>query len=78
MKSKGDIGRYVKKGFFDPLLIVKVFERIKPEQEVKAQQTAEWIGVLNQRFENNIGKLHMQPQDIFAQIQGAINKKNFN
>jgi len=31
MASKGDVGKYVKKGFFDPLLIVKVFEQIKPE-----------------------------------------------
>jgi len=31
MSTKGDIGKYVKKGFFDPLLIVKVFEQIKPE-----------------------------------------------
>ena len=76
--ERQDIKCRVKRGFFDPQLVEMVFREENPEQEVKNRQTLYWIECLQQRFEDNVGTLHIPPEQIFDQIKTVFEKKQFN
>lgn len=48
-------------GFFDPNLVEEVFKDVHPDKSVQDQQTLAWIEQLNLRFEENVGKLDVEP-----------------
>ena len=64
VKQTENIQSYVKKGFFDPILVEQVFKDVNPEDKVKDKQTMQWIESLNKRFEENVGKLDVEPHEI--------------
>ena len=64
MNKTVNIKPFVKKGFFDPILVEQVFRDVNPEDKVKDKQTIQWIESLNQRFEDNVGKLDVEPEEI--------------
>lgn len=75
VKNTENIQPFVKMGFFDPNLVEEVFKEVHPDKSVQDQQTLTWIEQLNQRFEENVGKLDVEPAEIIQQINEIFASK---
>jgi len=62
------VKKIVKRGFLDPQSLVSIFLNVHPTEEVRANDTAEWITMLNKTFEQNVSKLEVPADAVLARI----------
>ena len=75
VNAKGCVKQYVKRGFLDPFEVVKLFEQVKPVQELEGMEESQWIETLNSLFMSRVPKLDTNLELIFAQIAQAYKSK---
>jgi hypothetical protein len=46
----------VKKGFLDSFEVLNMFNRVKPDEDLRQKKASEWISLLNTEFENKLDK----------------------
>lgn len=75
VNSKGCIKNYVKRGFLDPMDVIKMFEQVKPEIEMEGVEETQWIERLNFLFMSRVPKLDTNLEMILAQLVTANKSK---
>lgn len=75
VNAKGCVKQHVKRGFLDPFEVVKLFEQVKPVQELEGMEESQWIETLNSLFMSRVPKLDTNLELIFAQIAQAYKSK---
>jgi hypothetical protein len=72
VNAKGCVKKQVKRGFLDPFEVVKLFERVKPAQELEGMEESQWIETLNALFMSRVPQLDTNLELIFAKLTQAF------
>lgn len=78
MKEKGCAKKFAKRGFIDAQEVEHMFARVKPENDIKAKQTSQWIQLIQKQFQLKVDQPPVQFEEMMNEIKEAVKSEVFN